>query len=71
LTFFNGGAIMDSKRWIVYLDVGRLFLGDSALLLKYPNSWLLFFTTITATLLLYYFNTLKEYYFRIVYRKND
>ncbi|MBS1566182.1 MAG: sterol desaturase family protein, partial [Bacteroidetes bacterium] len=41
LTLINCGAIMEQKKWIFYLEFGRLFLLSMIIIAFYPNLWLI------------------------------
>jgi alkylglycerol monooxygenase len=69
LTLINCGAIMEQKRWIFYLEFSRLILAGAAIVLAYPNSLLGTILLIAGLLALHYFNQIKNYYFKLVYRE--
>jgi alkylglycerol monooxygenase len=67
LTLINCGAIMEQRRWIVYLEVARLLIAGSTLLLVFPNLWLVMASLITAGLFIFYFERISKYYLCRVY----
>jgi len=67
LTLINCGAIMEQKRWVFYLEFIRALLAGTAVIMVFPNLWLITSLLIAGSLLLYYFTRIKNYYFRLVY----
>jgi hypothetical protein len=67
LTLINCGAIMEQKRWVFYLEFIRIILAGLALVIVFPNLWLINALLIAGCLLLYYFSRVKNYYFKLVY----
>lgn len=67
LTLINCGAIMEQKRWVFYLEFIRALLAGIAVIIVFPNLWLITSLLIAGSLLLYYFTRVKNYYFRLVY----
>jgi sterol desaturase/sphingolipid hydroxylase (fatty acid hydroxylase superfamily) len=67
LTLINCGAIMEQKRWVFYLEFIRALLAGIAVVIVFPNLWLITSLLITGSGLLYYFTRVRNYYFRLVY----
>lgn len=71
LTLVNCGAIMEQKRWIFYLEFGRIIVLASALLAVYPNGWLMILLLAATLVALYFMDQIKEFYYGVVYRDVD
>jgi alkylglycerol monooxygenase len=69
LTLINCGAIMEQKRWVFYLEFSRLALAGIAAVLMYPHSLLVTSLLVAGSLLLYYYERIKEYYLRLLYMR--
>jgi len=67
LTLVNCGAIMEQKRWVFYLEFSRVVLAGIAAVLIYPHSLLVTTLLIAGSLLLYYYDRIRDYYLRLVY----
>ena len=67
ITLINCGAIMEQKRWIVYLEMSRLVIASSALLYVYFNPVLILLALVTLSIMIYYFDTIQKHYLRLVY----
>lgn len=69
LTLVNCGAIMEQKRWIVYLEFARLVVAGSTLVITYPHTWLVLCGLLLIVLLIAYFETIRERYLQWVYTR--
>ena len=69
LTLINCGAIMEQKKWVFYLEMSRLVVTATGLLIMYPGSLLLFTLMLVFAMALYFTKTLKYYYLQLVYRR--
>lgn len=67
LTLINCGAIMEQKRWIFYLEFLRLLTVAIGLVIAWPEVWLSSLILLTVMLLVYYSESIREFYFRLVY----
>jgi len=67
LTLVNCGAIMEQKKWIFYLEFGRLLLVALGCSFIYPNPWLLVTVVTVATLVIGYFYSIENKYLQWVY----
>ncbi|MBS1597655.1 MAG: sterol desaturase family protein [Bacteroidetes bacterium] len=67
ITLINCGAIMEQKRWVVYLEISRLFIAGISLVILAPVVWLIISLIITGYLIYYYYSLLQSQYFRYVY----
>jgi alkylglycerol monooxygenase len=67
ITLINCGAIMEQKRWIVYLEMSRLIIASSALLYVYFNTVLILLALVILILMIYYFDTIQKHYLKWVY----
>lgn len=69
LTLINGGAILEKKTWIGYLEAMRLLLLLTWTYQLFPYWFMGLAITTTATLLYYYRRPAKYYYLLLVYKK--
>jgi hypothetical protein len=69
ISLVNSGAVLDQRKWILYLEYIRVFLVMIAIAVFYPNSWT--FSGIAAALLLliWYFRPIRRYYLKLLYTK--
>jgi alkylglycerol monooxygenase len=67
ITLINCGAIMEQKRWIVYLELSRLVLASGALLYAWYNPWLFMLSLAVLALVILYFHSIQRHYLRWVY----
>jgi sterol desaturase/sphingolipid hydroxylase (fatty acid hydroxylase superfamily) len=67
ITLVNCGAIMEQKKWIFYLEFGRLLLVAVGCSLIYPNPWLLMSVVTIATLVIAWFYSIENRYLQWVY----
>lgn len=67
VTLVNCGAIMEKKKWIIYLEVCRLLISALCLVTLAPNLWLLLFMLLLVCIGYYYFQSLQSYYLKLVY----
>lgn len=67
ITLINCGAIMEQKRWIVYLELSRLIVASGALLYIYFNPVLVLLALLVLAVMIYYFDTIQRHYLRWVY----
>ncbi len=70
LTLINCGALMEQKRWIYYLEYGRLFLVSAFVLHRYEATWMLIPVLLAALFLEMLFD-LHRKYLRYVYKYSD
>jgi len=68
ITLTNCGAIMEQKKWIVYLEYARLCITVIAITYLYPNVWVFFIALWAVVLLVSYFKSLQTHYLQLVYR---
>ena len=71
LTLINCGALMEQKKWIVYLEFSRLLLTAAGLLLFYPKLLLVIVLIIPFALLTFYEKPVKKFYLNIIYPKEN
>ena len=69
ITLTNCGAIMEQKKWIVYLEYARLCITAIAITYLYPNVWVFFIALWAVVLLVSYFKSLQTHYLQLVYRR--
>lgn len=67
ITLVNCGAIMEQKKWIFYLEFGRLLLVALGCSMIYPNPWLLVTIVTIATFVIGYFYSIENRYLQWVY----
>jgi sterol desaturase/sphingolipid hydroxylase (fatty acid hydroxylase superfamily) len=67
ITLVNCGAIMEQKKWIFYLEFGRLLLVAVGCSMIYPNPWLLITVVTIATLVIGWFYSIENRYLQWVY----
>lgn len=68
LTLINCGAIMEQKQWIFYLEFSRLLVAAIGIILLYPGLISITTTLLATTLVIYYFNSISEYYLQLIYK---
>ena len=68
LTLTNCGAIMEQKKWIVYLEFARICIVALTISYEYPNVWVFFIALWAAVLLISFFRKFQTGYLRLVYR---
>lgn len=71
LTVINCGAILERRKWIFHVEFARTVVVLAGLTLYYPALPILFGLTVFLLLHLYYFNALKQKYFRLVYLRDE
>jgi alkylglycerol monooxygenase len=69
LTLVNCGAIMEQKRWIFYLEFGRIIILLCSIVAEYPNGWLLVLIMAALLVAIYFADQLKDYYYELVYKE--
>jgi alkylglycerol monooxygenase len=67
ITLINCGAIMEQKRWIVYLELSRLIIASSAVLYVYFNPVLISLALVILAIMIYYFDAIQKHYLKLVY----
>jgi alkylglycerol monooxygenase len=68
LTLINCGAIMEQKKWIVYLEFLRLLTVTIGLMILYSNWWSsILLLPAVIILYTYYFENIRNWYLRLVY----
>jgi sterol desaturase/sphingolipid hydroxylase (fatty acid hydroxylase superfamily) len=71
LTLINCGAIMEQKKWVVYLELLRLFTITLSLVTAYALWWsCILLLPATVGLLIWYFNAIRTWYLGQVYRNS-
>jgi alkylglycerol monooxygenase len=70
LTLINCGAIMEQKQWIVYLELLRLLTVTTGIIIIYSSSLWYGMLLLPAAILLflYYFDSIRSWYLRSVYK---
>jgi alkylglycerol monooxygenase len=68
LTLINCGAIMEQKKWIIYLELLRLVTATIGIMIIYSSWWyLLLLLPGVVILFMYYFDSIRNRYLRWVY----
>jgi len=68
LTLINCGAIMEQKRWIVYLEFLRLVTVTIGVMIAYSTWWYsILLIPVAAVLFTWYFEDIRSWYLRWVY----
>jgi alkylglycerol monooxygenase len=67
VSLINSGAILDQRRWILYLEYLRIFIVMIAIVGFYPNQWSFAGIVTTLVVLLWYFRPIQRYYLKHLY----
>ncbi|MFY7826836.1 MAG: sterol desaturase family protein [Flectobacillus sp.] len=67
ISLINCGALLEQKRWIIYLEVIRLILVSALLQFNYPSTEILLGIGCSGFLIVAFSKTLKNQYFKLVF----
>ena len=68
LTLINCGAIMEQKKWVVYLEFLRLLTVSIGIVIIHSTGWyLLLLLPAVAVLCTWHFDAIRNWYLRLVY----
>ncbi len=67
ISLINTGAILEQKRWVFYLEFVRMVLIGAAVIYQYPNMYTTVLLFLAFTVMLYYYNSVKRYYYELLY----
>jgi Na+-translocating ferredoxin:NAD+ oxidoreductase RnfD subunit len=67
ISLINCGALLEQKRWIIYLEAIRLFIVGLLIQLNYPSTEIFYAIAIIGLVIIAFAKTLKNQYFKLIF----
>ncbi|MDI9862714.1 sterol desaturase family protein [Flectobacillus sp. DC10W] len=67
ISLINCGALLEQKRWIIYLEAIRLFIVGVLIQLNYPTTEIFYAIAIIGLVIIAFAKTLKNQYFKLIF----